>query len=52
MRYSSHIDYTDFARIPVADYLSFVNAYGGQDITDWSGFRLFADIQELRCAVN
>ncbi|WP_433194004.1 phosphotransferase enzyme family protein [Nocardia sp. CA-107356] len=42
------VDYTDFARIPAADYLSLVNAYGGQDITDWSDFRLFADIQELR----
>lgn len=42
------VDYTDFARIPEVDYLSFVNAYGGQDITGWSDFRLFADIQELR----
>ncbi|WP_329405716.1 aminoglycoside phosphotransferase family protein [Nocardia vinacea] len=42
------VDYTDFARIPKADYLSLVNAYGGHDITDWSDFRLFADIQELR----
>ncbi|MFX0578842.1 phosphotransferase enzyme family protein [Nocardia nepalensis] len=42
------VDYTDFARIPEADYLAFVNTYGGQDITGWSDFRLFADIQELR----
>ncbi|MFI6958504.1 phosphotransferase enzyme family protein [Nocardia sp. NPDC050408] len=42
------VDYTDFARIPETDYLSFVNAYGGQDITGSSDFRLFADIQELR----
>ncbi|WP_433521560.1 phosphotransferase enzyme family protein [Nocardia pseudovaccinii] len=42
------VDYTDFARILGADYLSLVNAYGGHDITDWSDFRLFADIQELR----
>ncbi|MGQ4599364.1 phosphotransferase [Nocardia sp. R6R-6] len=42
------VDYSDFARIPEAGYLSFVNAYGGQDITGWPDFRLFADIQELR----
>ncbi|MFI5542055.1 phosphotransferase [Nocardia sp. NPDC051900] len=42
------VDYTDFARVLEADYLSFVNAYGGYDVTTWSSFRLFADIQELR----
>lgn len=42
------VDYTDFARIPEFDYLSFVDAYGGYDITTWPNFRLFADIQELR----
>ncbi|MEV4129186.1 aminoglycoside phosphotransferase family protein [Nocardia sp. NPDC049707] len=42
------VDYTDFARVPEADYRSFVNAYGGYDVTTWLAFRLFADIQELR----
>jgi aminoglycoside phosphotransferase len=42
------VDHTDFARIPAADYLTFVNAYGGCDVTTWSSFRLFADVQELR----
>lgn len=42
------VDYTDFARIPEFDYLSFVDAYGGYDITSWPNFRLFADIQVLR----
>ncbi|WP_280483891.1 aminoglycoside phosphotransferase family protein [Nocardia farcinica] len=44
------VDYTDFARISAADYLSFVNAYGGYDVTTSPSFRLFADIQELRWA--
>ncbi|MEU1998921.1 aminoglycoside phosphotransferase family protein [Nocardia gamkensis] len=42
------VDYTDFARVPDADYLSFVNAYGGYDVTTRPDFRVFADIQELR----
>ncbi|WP_159929006.1 MULTISPECIES: phosphotransferase enzyme family protein [Nocardia] len=42
------VDYTDFARVPDADYLSFVNAYGGYDVTTQPDFRVFADIQELR----
>ena len=42
------VDYTDFTRISEADYLSFVSASGGYDITTWPSFRLFADIQELR----
>lgn len=42
------VDYTDFARISTAHYLSFVKAYGGYDVTTWPLFRLFADIQELR----
>jgi hypothetical protein len=42
------VDYTDFARVPDADYLSFVNAYGGCDVTTRPDFRVFADIQEPR----
>lgn len=42
------VDYTDFTRIPDADYLSFVDAYGGYDVTTRPDFRVFADIQELR----
>jgi aminoglycoside phosphotransferase len=42
------VDYTDFSRIPASEYRSFVEAYGGHDITRWPEFRLFADIQELR----
>ncbi|MGY1929522.1 phosphotransferase enzyme family protein [Nocardia gipuzkoensis] len=42
------VDYTDFVRVPDADYLSFVNAYGGYDVTARPDFRVFADIQELR----
>lgn len=42
------VDHTDFARVPDADYLSFVNAYGGYDVTTRPDFRVFADIQELR----
>ncbi|MEU2178640.1 aminoglycoside phosphotransferase family protein [Nocardia sp. NPDC019219] len=44
------VDYADFARVSEADYLSFVHAYGGYDVTTWPTFRLFADLQELRWA--
>lgn len=42
------VDYTDFERIGADDYKAFVAAYGGCDVTQWSGFRVLADIQELR----
>ncbi|WIV52898.1 phosphotransferase family protein [Amycolatopsis nalaikhensis] len=42
------VDYTDFARITSEEYESFVNAYGGYDVTAADGYRTFADIQELR----
>ncbi|RDI51056.1 phosphotransferase family protein [Nocardia mexicana] len=42
------VDYTDFSRITKSDYQSFVDAYGGYDVTTWPGFRTLADIQELR----
>ncbi|MET8779490.1 aminoglycoside phosphotransferase family protein [Nocardia sp. NPDC004654] len=42
------VDYTDFNRITAQEYRAFVDAYGGYDITTWPGFRLLADIQELR----
>ncbi|WP_107660508.1 phosphotransferase enzyme family protein [Nocardia suismassiliense] len=42
------VDYTDFSRVPDGDYRSFVEAYGGYDVTEWPGFRVLADIQELR----
>ncbi|MEV6557951.1 aminoglycoside phosphotransferase family protein [Nocardia sp. NPDC051756] len=42
------VDYTDFSRVPYDDYQSFVTAYGGDDVTEWPGFRILADIQELR----
>jgi hypothetical protein len=42
------VDYTDFARIDEQDYRSFVHAYGGYDVTATPGFRVLADIQELR----
>ncbi|WP_063632280.1 phosphotransferase enzyme family protein [Nocardia brasiliensis] len=42
------VDYTDFSRVPPDDYRSFVVAYGGDDVTKWPGFRVLADIQELR----
>ncbi|MFB8002874.1 phosphotransferase enzyme family protein [Nocardia sp. NPDC056000] len=41
-------DYTDFQRITDDEYQSFVDAYGGYDITRWAGYRVLADIQELR----
>jgi hypothetical protein len=42
------VDYTDFARIDKQEYRAFVRAYGGYDVTATPGFRVIADIQELR----
>jgi hypothetical protein len=42
------VDYTDFARLTDADYQAFVDAYGGYDMTAWSGYRTLATIRELR----
>jgi hypothetical protein len=42
------VDYADFARIDEQQYRSFVHAYGGYDVTETPGFRILADIQELR----
>ena len=42
------VDRTDFARLSANDYQSFVDAYGGHDVTGATAFRLLADIQELR----
>lgn len=41
-------DYTDFARITVDEYRSFVDEYGGFDITRYGDYRTLADIAELR----
>ncbi|MEV0675856.1 aminoglycoside phosphotransferase family protein [Actinosynnema sp. NPDC050436] len=42
------VDYTDFARLTDSDYQAFVDAYGGYDMTTWSGYRTLATIRELR----
>ena len=42
------VDHTDFARITTDEYHSFVDAYGGYDVTTSPGYRTLADIQELR----
>jgi hypothetical protein len=42
------VDYTDFARLTMDDYHSFVTAYGGYDVTQIDDYRTLADIQELR----
>ncbi|WP_328404310.1 phosphotransferase enzyme family protein [Nocardia sp. NBC_00403] len=42
------VDYTDFSRVSDEEYQSFVEAYGGYDVTAWTGFRVLGDIQELR----
>jgi Ser/Thr protein kinase RdoA (MazF antagonist) len=42
------VDYTDFARLTDSDYRAFVDAYGGYDMTAWSGYRTLATIRELR----
>lgn len=45
------VDYTDFSRIAHSDYQAFVSAYGGYDMTTWSGYRTLATIRELRWTV-
>lgn len=42
------VDYVDFVRLDADDYRAFVDAYCGYDVTTAPGFRLLADIQELR----
>lgn len=42
------VDYTDFARLTETDYHAFVRAYGGFDMTTWSGYRTLATARELR----
>ena len=42
------VDHTDFNRIDRAEYISFVDAYGGYDVTSLADYRVLADIQELR----
>lgn len=42
------VDYSDFARLSGEDYRSFVRAYGGHDVITTPGFRVLAEIQELR----
>lgn len=42
------VDHTDFGRIDAAAYQSFVDAYGGDDVTEWPTFRHYSAIQELR----
>lgn len=42
------VDHTDFARLGPGDYASFVAAYGGFDVTALAGYRVLAEIQELR----
>lgn len=42
------VDRTDFERIDQAEYRAFIDAYGGYDVTTWSGYRTLADILELR----
>jgi Ser/Thr protein kinase RdoA (MazF antagonist) len=42
------VDRVDFARIGEGEYQSFVDAYGGYDVTASSAFRMLADIAELR----
>ncbi|MFE3187590.1 phosphotransferase enzyme family protein [Nocardia sp. NPDC059240] len=44
------VDYTDFQRITNDQYRSFVDAYGGYDVTRWPGYRVLANIQEFRWA--
>jgi thiamine kinase-like enzyme len=41
-------DYTDFARITEHEYRSFVDEYGGFDVTRHGDYRTLADIAELR----
>ncbi len=42
------VDYTDFSRLTAEDYRSFVDAYGGHDLTKTAGYRTYADIQAFR----
>jgi Phosphotransferase enzyme family len=42
------VDHTDFERITAEEYVDFVNASGGFDITTWPGYRTLAAIRELR----
>lgn len=42
------VDHVDFARLDEKDYQSFVNAYGGFDVTDSPYYSLLAAVQELR----
>lgn len=42
------VDFTDFARVPQADYDAFVSAYGGYDMTASPGYRTLATTRELR----
>ncbi|MFC7428085.1 hypothetical protein [Nocardia tengchongensis] len=42
------VDHTDFRRITDGQYQSFVDSYGGYDVTRWPGYRVLADIQEFR----
>ncbi|MET7996800.1 phosphotransferase [Amycolatopsis sp. NPDC005232] len=42
------VDHTDFTRVSATAYRSFVEAYGGYDVTAAPAFRTMADIQELR----
>ena len=42
------VDFADFDRIDAEEYRSFVQAYGGYDVTTSASFRILADIQELR----
>ncbi|MGW5386584.1 phosphotransferase family protein [Nocardia sp. NPDC003963] len=44
-------DHLDFDRLTDKDYRTFVDAYGGRDITVEPDFRVYADIQELRWTV-
>jgi len=41
-------DYTDFARVTDDEYRSFVESYGGLDVTRLSDYRILADIVECR----
>ncbi len=45
------VDHADFARLTSTDHHDFVAAYGGHDVTTTPGFRVLADIQELRWVV-
>lgn len=42
------VDHTDFGRIEADGYRSFVDAYGGYDVTAWPGYRTLATIRETR----